>query len=268
MANVPGDPWAQPWSGCREGGTISIDLCRSVMTDGSILADKKRAAGALAALDLDDGMVVGLGSGSTAAFAIEAIGARIKEGLRVLGIPTSETAAALARLNGVPLTDFSRHRRIDVTIDGADEVERGSLNLIKGLGGALLREKIVAAASARMIVVVDDSKLVDCLGTHAPLPVEIVTFGWQTVVDRLAAARLSPKLRYVGNAAAPFLTDNGNYIVDCAIDQLAKADKLEQELAALIGVVESGLFIGLAQKIIVGDSNGTTVLVRGENARP
>jgi ribose 5-phosphate isomerase A len=123
----------------------------------------KRAAAARAVTEVEDGMVLGLGSGSTAAFAIEALAARVKKGLRVVGIPTSETTAALAQRLGVPLTSFAEHRRIDVAIDGADQVERGTLILVKGLGGALLREKMVAAASDRMIVVVDETKLVDRL---------------------------------------------------------------------------------------------------------
>ena len=123
-------------------------------------------------------MVVGLGTGSTAAFVVESLAERVARGLDVLAIPTSEHTAALARRLGIPLTSFAEHRRIDLAIDGADEVERGSLDLIKGRGGALLREKIVAAASERFVVVVDDEKLVDRLGEHMPVPVEVVQFGW------------------------------------------------------------------------------------------
>jgi ribose 5-phosphate isomerase A len=230
--------------------------------------DHKRTAAVRAALELEDGMVVGLGSGSTAAFAIEAIAARIKNGLRVTGIPTSEKAAALARQCGVPLTDCSQHRHIDVTIDGADEVERGTLNLIKGLGGALLREKIVAAASDRLVVVVDESKLVDCLGTRTPLPIEIVSWGWQTVLDHLADAGLEAKLRYAGNVGVPFLTDSGNYVADCLTERISDAGDLERRVAALVGVVDSGLFLGLASKVIVGSASGTTVFERAESATP
>src|SRR6185312_213049 len=135
---------------------------------------------------VEDGMVLGLGSGSTAAFALEALANRIARGLRVAGIPTSEKTANLARRLGVPLTSFAEHRSIDLTIDGADQIERGTLSLVKGLGGALLREKIVASASRRMIVAADETKLVERLGRRTPLPVEIVPFGWETVLDRLA----------------------------------------------------------------------------------
>jgi len=220
----------------------------------------KRMAAVRAIEEVEDGMVVGLGSGSTAAFAVEALAARIAKGLRVVGIPTSETTAALARRLGVPLTSFAEHRRIDVSIDGADQVERETLNLVKGLGGALLREKIVAAASDRMIVVVDETKLVDRLGANTPLPVEIVSFGWQTVLDRLATIGYAPRLRLVGDK--PFTTDSGNYIVDCAIAEIPDPAVLEARLSAIIGVVESGLFIGLAAKIVVGRPTGVEVIER------
>ena len=150
----------------------------------------------------------------------------------------------------MPLTSFAKHRRIDVTIDGADQVERGTLNLIKGLGGALLREKIVASASDRMIVVVDETKLVDRLGRSTPLPVETVSFGWQTTLDRLSALGCEPRLRMAGDK--PFTTDSGNYIIDCVIAEIPDPAALEARLSAIIGVVESGLFIGLASKIVVG----------------
>src|SRR5215813_11725689 len=137
----------------------------------------KRAAAEAAVELVQDGMVVGLGTGSTAAFAVEALARRHRQGLRFLGIPTSDRTAAQARAAGLPLTSFAEHRQIDLTIDGADEVERGTLNLIKGLGGALLHEKIVAAASQRLVIIVDGSKLVGQLGTQTPVPVEVATFG-------------------------------------------------------------------------------------------
>ena len=220
----------------------------------------KRMAAARAVEEVEDGMILGLGSGSTAAFAIEALAARIAKGLRVVGISTSEKTAALARRLGVPLTSFAEHRRIDVAIDGADQVARGTLDLVKGLGGALLREKMVASASDRMIVVVDETKLVDRLGGNTPLPVEIVSFGWQTVLDRLAAIGCAPRLRLAGDE--PFTTDGGNYIADCAIAEMPDPAALEARLSAIIGVVESGLFIGLASKIVVGRPTGVEVIER------
>ena len=147
---------------------------------------QKRAAAEAAAALVEDGMAVGLGTGSTAYFAIEALIRRIRQGLRIVGIPTSERSATQAREGGIPLTSFAEHRRLDITIDGADEIAVGSLNLIKGLGGALLREKIVAAASDRLVIVADARKLVERLGGTARLPVEVVPFGWQTTAERLA----------------------------------------------------------------------------------
>ncbi len=221
---------------------------------------EKRGAAARAVAEVRDGMVLGLGSGSTAAFAVEAVAARVAKGLRVAAIPSSEATAALARQFGVPLTSFAKDRRIDVTIDGADQVERGTLNLIKGLGGALLREKIVASASDRMIVVVDETKLVDRLGRSTPLPVETLSFGWQITLDRLSAFGCEPRLRVTGDK--PFTTDSGNYIIDCIIAEIPDPAALEASLCAIIGVVESGLFVGLASKIVVGRPTGVEEIER------
>ena len=218
----------------------------------------KRAAALRAVAEVEDGMVVGLGSGSTAAFALAGLAERVAGGLRVLGIPTSEATAALARRLGIPLASLGQHRRIDLTIDGADQVERGTLHLIKGLGGALLREKIVAAASARLIVAVDESKLVDRLGDRTALPVEIVPFGWRTTLDRLTALGCAPRLRRAGGQ--PFTTDGGNYIADCALREILDPPALEARLSAVVGVIETGLFIGLASTIMVGRPAGVEII--------
>lgn len=220
----------------------------------------KRMAAERAVEEIEDGMILGLGSGSTAAFVVAALAGRIAKGLRVVGIPTSEATAALARRLGVPLTSFAEHRHIDMTIDGADQVERSTLTLIKGLGGALLREKIVASASGQMIVVVDETKLVDRLGGPTPVPVEIVSFGWQTVVDRLAAIGCQPRLRLAGDQ--PFTTDGGNYIADCIVPGIPDPATLEGQLSAIVGVVESGLFVGLASRVVVGRPKGVEVFDR------
>jgi ribose 5-phosphate isomerase A len=219
---------------------------------------QKRAAAERAVAEVEDGMVLGLGSGSTAEFAIAALAVRVAAGLRVAGIATSERSAALARRLGVPPTSFAEHRRIDLTIDGADQVERGTLALVKGLGGALLREKIVASASRRMIVVVDESKLVERLGDRTPLPVELVPFGWEVVMDRLAALEGRPELRRRGGR--PFITENGNYMADCRFAAITDAAQLEARLAAIVGVVESGLFLGLASTVIVASRDGLEVI--------
>lgn len=204
-------------------------------------------------------MVLGLGSGSTASLAIEMIGQRIAaEGLDVAGIPTSERSAALARKVGVPLTDFSLHRRIDLTIDGADQIEEGTLNLIKGLGGALLREKIVAEASARMIVVADHSKQVKQLGPLTPVPVEIVPFGWEIAIEKLQGLGCDVALRRVDGKA--FATDGGNFVADCRFATIADAAGLQAALKRITGVIETGLFVGLASLAILGSDDGVTVL--------
>jgi ribose 5-phosphate isomerase A len=220
----------------------------------------KRLAAAAAIAEVEDGMVLGLGSGSTAAFAVEALAARVAQGMDVAAIPTSEQTAAQARRLGIRLSSFAEHRRIDMTIDGADEVEIATLNLIKGRGGALLREKIVASASDRMVVIVDEGKLVDRLGQHAPVPVEIVAFGWQVTLDRLADLGARPTLRVAGDE--PYRTDSGNHIADCAFGEIDDPADLERRLAAITGVVESGLFIGLAARVLVGTQAGIRVLER------
>ena len=209
--------------------------------------------------EVADGMVLGLGTGSTAAMAVEALAVRVRQGLRVVGIPTSERTAAQARGLGIPLTDLAAHPRIDLTIDGADEVCTGTLDLIKGLGGALLREKIVAAASRRMTVIVDGGKLVPALG-RVRLPVEVVAFGWPATFEHLRAAGADPLLR--GGADAPFHTDGGNLIADCAFAGIPDPAALQSRLKAIVGVVETGLFIGMATRVIAGTPSGLLTLER------
>ena len=218
----------------------------------------KRAAAERAMAAVRDGMVLGLGSGSTAEIALALLAERVGAGLRVRCIATSERTRMLALQLGIPLTGFDAHAGIDLAIDGADQVERGTLNLVKGLGGALLREKIVAASAQRMIVVVDESKLVTRLGGRTPLPVEIAAFGWPSTVARLEAAGYRPTLRRADRA--PFTTDGGNHIADCAIAEIADPRKLEADLHALPGVVETGLFIGMASTVIVGGPQGVEEL--------
>jgi ribose 5-phosphate isomerase A len=215
----------------------------------------KRAAAEAAVELVEDGMVIGLGTGSTAAFAVEALARRHRQGLHFLGIPTSERTAAQARAAGIPLTSFAQHRQIDLTIDGADEVERGTLNLIKGLGGALLREKIVAAASRRLAIVVDGSKLVDRLGTHSPVPAEVVAFGLEATQAALEVLGASARLR-LSQAGDPFVTDNGNRILDCSFGPIADPARLEERIRHIVGVVESGLFISRADPVFVADAGG------------
>jgi ribose 5-phosphate isomerase A len=222
--------------------------------DGDRDALKREAAEAAVAL-VQDGMIVGLGTGSTAAFAIEALARRHRQGLRFVAIPTSERTAAQAVAASIPLTSFAVHRQIDLTIDGADEVERGTLNLIKGLGGALLREKIVAAASRQLAIIVDGAKLVDRLGTHAPVPVEVVEFGLEPTWAALEALGASVRSRQ-SSAGDPFVTDSGNRILDCQFDSILDPAQLEERIGRIVGVVESGLFINRADWVFVADAIG------------
>jgi ribose 5-phosphate isomerase A len=215
----------------------------------------KRAAAESAVELVEEGMVVGLGTGSTATFAIEALGRRHHEGLQFIGIPTSERTAALAKAAKIPLTSFREHREIDLTIDGADEVERGTLNLIKGLGGALLREKIVAAASRRVAIVVDSSKVVDRLGARTPIPVEVVAFGLEVTLAALESIGATARLRQSATGE-PFITDSGNRILDCSFGPIVDPARLEQRIRRVVGVVESGLFIGRASVVFVAETRG------------
>jgi len=215
----------------------------------------KRAAASAAAAELQSGSIVGLGSGTTAKLVVDAIGLRVRDGLKIIGIPTSERTAEQARGLGIKLSTLGEHPQIDVTIDGADEVEHGTLNLIKGGGGNQLREKIVATASSRLIIVVDESKLVSHLGDRAKVPVEVAQFGWQATARNLAKLKGTPTLRLQADGK-PFVTDGGNYILDCAFGRIESANTLQRELDSVVGVIEHGLFIGMAKLVLVGTSEG------------
>ena len=221
----------------------------------------KRAAALRAIEEVEDGMIVGLGTGSTAAFVVEGLAARVADGLQVVGVPTSERTAAQARRLGIPIATFAEHQRLDLTIDGADEVALGTLDLIKGLGGALLREKIVAAASNRLIIVVDQEKLVERLGEHTPVPVEVTKFGWQVTASALARLGCTPERRYT-SGEQPYVTDGGNYILDCRFGPLADPSVIEQRIAVTVGTVESGLFVGRTSIVVVASATGVEVLTR------
>jgi ribose 5-phosphate isomerase A len=222
----------------------------------------KKAAARKAAELVTDGMIVGLGTGSTAAFLVSLLGERVRSGLNIVGIPTSERTRAQAEREGIPLATFADHQRIDLTIDGADEIARGTLDLIKGAGGALLREKIVASASARMVVISDSSKLVERLGSVFAVPVEIVPFGWEATAGRLRDLAQDVRLRLVADRG-PYVTDGGHYIVDCRFGAIGDPKALERDLAMIVGVVETGLFIDLASEALVADADGVHRLKRG-----
>jgi ribose 5-phosphate isomerase A len=211
--------------------------------------EEKEAAGRAAAKLVRDGDIVGLGTGSTAYFAVVALGERVKAGLKIIGIPTSVHTGDLARAVGIPLTTLDDHPEIDITIDGADEVDP-KLNLIKGGGGALTREKVIATASKKMVVVADSGKIVRVLGKF-PLPVEVIAFARTVVERKIVSLGGSPKLR-TKEDGSPFVTDNGNEILDCSFGKIADPPALAGELDGMPGVVEHGLFIGLAKLVVVG----------------
>ena len=213
----------------------------------------RRRAGEAAAAEVKAGMTLGLGSGRTAEHFVRALGARVRDGLDVIGVPTSEATAALARAEGVRLTTLDEHPELDLAIDGADEVDP-RLRLIKGGGGALLREKIVASAAKRMIVVADPGKLVETLGAF-PLPIEVVSFGMgaTTAAIRKASGKLglSGPISLRQRGEKPFVTDGGNHILDASFGRIPDPDTLAAELNRIPGVVEHGLFIGLATSAII-----------------
>ncbi len=214
----------------------------------------KREAASIAADMVQDGMVVGLGTGSTAAFFIEALIARRPD---ILCIPTSDRSAAQAQAGGLKLVGFDTHTVIDLCVDGADEIKRDNLDLVKGLGGALLREKIVASAARRLVIIADGDKLVDWLGTRAPIPVEVARFGWQLTRARLAELAETAELRTSSDGEA-YLTDGGNHIIDCTMAAIADASVLNRQMRQIVGVVETGLFVGMAELALVADGQGVT----------
>lgn len=212
----------------------------------------KKAAGEKAAALVQPGMLVGLGTGSTAYWAIEKIGQMVKEGLNIQAVATSIASENQARALGIPITSFSEIQLLDLDIDGADEIsEEGQL--IKGGGGSLLREKIVALASRHRVIVGDERKYVKTLGKF-PLPIEVVPFGWELVFKTLQALQGYPTLRTKDDQ--PYITDNSNYIIDCSFGVIREPEVLHQQLKALTGVVETGLFLNLKPTVIIAYENG------------
>jgi len=219
----------------------------------------KKLAAEKAVERIEDEMTVGLGTGSTVEYALKKLGKLVRdEGLKIKGIPTSVHTQRMAKEEKIPLTTLEEHPVIDIAIDGADEVDP-NLNLIKGGGGALAREKIIAFHSNILIIVVDDSKIVKALGIDFPLPVEVVKFGWTSTKASLEEFGCNVELRKVmGNE--PFITDNSNYILDCEFDRIENSEALEKEINNIPGVVENGLFIGLVDEVIVGGKQGILTL--------
>ncbi len=222
------------------------------------MSDAAKARAARAALELvEDGMRLGLGTGSTAEFFHHALGARVAEGLRVVGVPTSERTAALCTELSIPLTTLEETPKLDLCVDGADETDP-ALNLIKGAGGALLREKIVAQASARFVVIADAGKRVAALGAF-PLPVEIIPMARRPLSETIAGLGAEAHLRQAGDA--PYVTDEGHWILDCAFGRIEDPPALARRLSSLAGVVEHGLFTGMAERVLLGGESGVETLL-------
>lgn len=224
--------------------------------ENSAVNGKKIAAGK-AIEYIRNGMTLGLGTGSTAYWAIQGIGELVRNGLSVRAIATSIQSESLARELNIPIVAFSEIDHLDITIDGADEVDEG-LNLIKGGGGALLREKIVASATRFYIIIVDESKLVHRLGKF-PLPVEVVPFWWELTFRRLEALGGKPKMRMAGDK--PFYTDNQHYILDTSFGLIDDPARLHGEVSGITGVMEDGFFINMADIVVVGSASGTTRVI-------
>ncbi len=228
-----------------------------------LIEEAKRRAALEAVKHVKDGFIVGLGSGSTAAYAIDALGERIKrESMSILGIPTSYQAFLLAVKHGITVTTLEEYPVIDVTIDGADQMD-AELNLIKGMGGALTREKIVASASKQNIIVADESKKVKVLGENDhPVPVEVLPFAISLVKRRIEEIGGKPVLREGKGKVGPVITDNGNVVVDASFGLIGNAAELELKLKMISGVVETGLFVGLADIVYIGKSSGVEKIER------
>ena len=220
---------------------------------------QKALAGRLAAERVSAGQVVGLGTGTTARYATERLGERVRAGLDIVGVPTSHATEELARRVGIPLVSLDDRPTLDIAIDGADEIDP-QRNLIKGLGGALVREKLVEVASRRLIIVGDESKLVPALGTRSPVPVAIIPFGWTHTSARLAALGCRPVLRL--RAGQPLVTDDGLYIVDCWTEALVDPHTTESRMVATVGVVTTGLFVGWPVEAIIAHADGSVTELR------
>ena len=218
----------------------------------------KLAAAQAALRFIKPGMVVGLGSGSTASLFIQMLGEQVKQGLDIMGIASSDASEQLARSLGIAITDFDHHTTIDVAIDGADEVGP-RMALIKGGGGKLLREKIVASASKRFIIVADESKLVHQLGRF-PLPIEVIRMAVPLVTAQLQEIGFTPKIRQAKDGSGPYITDEGNILLDCSSVGIADPEETAAEIRAMVGVVEHGLFLGMAERALIAGEDGVREL--------
>ncbi|GAB2571015.1 ribose-5-phosphate isomerase RpiA [Gracilibacillus alcaliphilus] len=218
----------------------------------------KKTAGEQAAAFIQDGMTVGLGSGSTVYWGIRKLGELVEQGLNIKGVPTSRKTEGWAKKFDIPLVAFSEMNKLDIAIDGADEIDE-HFNLIKGGGGALYREKVIGAAADQLIIVVDESKVVTQLGSF-PLPIEVVPFGWENTARNIAGLGCTPELRKKDKSI--FISDNKNYILDCQFPSISAPDQLHTQLKQMIGVVETGLFIDMTNKVIIGRTDGIRIVDR------
>ena len=249
------NPFGKTRTGVNPNGRTFF---RAPSVVAAVSEDWKRLAGEAALAHVKDGMTVGLGTGSTAAHAIHALAAAVRDhGWRVRGVATSVATEQLAASLGIPLVTLEEAEAVDVAIDGADEVDP-KRNLIKGAGGALFREKVVARAAAKLVIVVDVSKLVDVLGIKAPVPVEVHPFGWRGTKRLLEGLWCTAILR--APDGVPYRTDNGNLVLDCRFGPIPKPEKLEREINNVPGVLENGLFVGLADVVLVGGGGGLRTL--------
>ncbi len=226
--------------------------------NSSIQMTEKQAAGEKAAEVVRDGMVVGLGSGSTVYYTICQIGAMVQSGMRLKSVSSSQATTVLAQKMGITLVSLNEIERLDVTIDGADEVD-AQLNGIKGAGGALFFEKLIATASEQVIWVVDSSKVVTRLGAR-PLPIEVTPFAYRQIYGKMHAAGLRPVIRLAGEQ--PYCTDSGNYIIDLQTNELQEPQALADWLQAVPGIIAHGLFIACATQVVVGRGNSTELITR------
>ncbi len=224
--------------------------------------DALKQKAAYEAVDLvEDGMIVGLGTGSTAKHAVDRVAWRMREeGLRIIGVPTSSRTREQALSLGIPLATLEEEPALDIAIDGADEIELGTLSLIKGAGGALLQEKLVEVSAKTLIIIADESKKVDKLGGRFAVPVEVVRFGWRSTQERLRALGCDPVLR---GGDDPYVTDEQHYLIDCGFGLIEDAATLADAIKAVTGVVEHGLFIGMASRAILATRGGIEVLLPG-----
>lgn len=219
--------------------------------------EAKKRASLEAVKHVKDGFTIGLGSGSTVAYAVQEIGKRIQQRkLRILGVPTSHQIMMLAVHRGIPITTLNEHPQLDLTIDGADQIDR-QLNLIKGMGGALTREKVVASATKQFVIVADETKLTEKLGTNCAVPVEVLPFALPTVMSKMQEKGGKPVLREAKGKVGPVVTDNGNFIVDADFGLINAPKKLDSQLKSIPGVIETGLFLEMADIVYLGTRAGT-----------